>query len=269
MLTPVVYVCGVLASPLALLNYVSALLADGNRRYGKRGYKHAQETRFNEDMEATRNILHQPRSRRILHEFLEENAPPDMLAADPPRRPASAPPRKPMPLAADARGAGGNAPQKPKAPTRMRLPREQVKAVQLTNGKKQVECLLKTTTTFTEEDREQYQLTLEYKSVSFSTVRYHILDQAFYELHSKLAAKGLTVLSCGSCGNFYNPTADVPGALRNAGVCLFGKRGKDVNLDIDAVTVLSPPCEHHCSMKLREQVVSEWKDSLARKKAKI
>jgi hypothetical protein len=146
---------------------------------------------------------------------------------------------------------------------RAKLPRETIKSVPLSNGSKEIPCSLKTCTTFDEEGNEQYQLTLEYKSLSITTETYRILDQAFYELHAKLMSRGLTVITCGSCGNFYNPTADVPGALRNAGVCLFGKMGQEVNLHTDAVTVMSQACAHHCDLSQRERQVRQWKESLA------
>lgn len=148
----------------------------------------------------------------------------------------------------------------------MLLPMEQIKAITVSNGQKQLDCLLKTLTTYDAIGDEYYKLTLEYKSLSFSTSTYKILDQAFYELYAKLSGKGLTVMSCGSCGYFYNPTADVPGTLRNSGVCLFGKLGKDVNMSMDAVTVLSPPCDYHRNLEEREVLVQQWKDSLGKQK---
>ncbi|MEB3286858.1 MAG: glycosyltransferase family 2 protein [Vampirovibrionales bacterium] len=150
----------------------------------------------------------------------------------------------------------------PRRPQPVLLPREQIKAVLLSNGEHQLDCLLKTKTTFDDEGNELYTLTLEYKSLAFSTATYRILDQAFYELYAKLSGKGLTILTCGSCGYFYNPTADVPGTLRHSGVCLFGKQGKEVNMSMDAVSVLSQPCDYHASLGEREAIVQHWKDSL-------
>ena len=138
-----------------------------------------------------------------------------------------------------------------------------MKEIQLSNGKKELNCRLRTLTQYDAEGRANYQLTLEYKTSSFSTSSYRILDQAFYELQSKLMERGLTIMTCGSCGNFYNPTADIPGALNNAGVCLYGKLGKEVNLKTDAVTVVSQACPYHCSLEDREKIVRLWKDSLA------
>lgn len=139
---------------------------------------------------------------------------------------------------------------------------EQVQFIPLSNGTKQVNCVLKTKVTADAENQPLYQMILEYKSVSFSTQAYRIKDQAFYELQSKVMDRGLTLVSCGSCAYFYNPTADVPGALKNCGVCLFGKTGRDVNLDTDAVTVVSKACDYHTDMSQREGVVREWKESL-------
>jgi hypothetical protein len=55
----------------------------------------------------------------------------------------------------------------------------------------------------------------------------------------------------------------MPGALKNAGVCLFGKMGKDVNLSTDAVTVLTDACPYHCSIESRETILKEWRNSLS------
>jgi hypothetical protein len=140
---------------------------------------------------------------------------------------------------------------------------EVVRSVPLSNGVKSVNCRLKTLTTYSADGRENYQLTLEYNRVSFSTEAYRILDQAFYELHAKLRGRGLTMVTCGSCGNFYNPTADVPDTIRGSGVCLFDKQGKEVSLKTDAVTVVSQACNYHCPLEQREGIVREWKESLS------
>lgn len=242
--TPVVYTLGILALPVGIFNYVAAFFA--NRQYRRpASYRHLKTTRFNEDMAPEADFLSAKPSRRVIEEILEQHAPDEYGPA-----------------------AAGSAQRDTRTSSRMTLPKEHVKIVPLSNGKKQVNCTLKTVTTYDESGREQYQLTLEYKTHAFSTASYRILDQAFYELQSKLMARGFTIVTCGSCGYFYNPTADVPGAIRNRGVCLFGKEGRDVNLDTDAVTVISQSCEYHASMASREKVVNRWKDSLARERTR-
>ncbi|MDX2084214.1 MAG: hypothetical protein SFZ03_02360 [Candidatus Melainabacteria bacterium] len=143
---------------------------------------------------------------------------------------------------------------------------ERVKQVPLTNGDRQVMCTLRTLTNYSTAGEELHQMSLEYKNHAFHTAAYRILDQAFYELHAKLKARGLTIVTCGSCGQFYNPTADIPGALKvslkNAGVCLFGKVGREVDLTVDAVTVISSACQHHCPIDQREANVRRWQESL-------
>lgn len=269
--TPLVYTLGLVTLPVALGSY---LLSEWRRRTPANpgSYRTQKATRFNEEMEAAPNILQQKHNQGI-HDILAEHAPDLMLMDEPKPLPsrkqggiklwgggpkAAAAASEPTPSS-----AASSVPDEEPAAPRVRLPREQVKSVPLSNGSKQVDCLLKTRTTYDDEGREHYQLTLEYKALSFSTQRYRILDQAFYELQSKLMARGFTMITCGSCGNFYNPSADLPGALKNAGVCLFGKQGKEVNLSTDAVTVVSQACPYHCSIQLREKIVSDWKDSLA------
>jgi hypothetical protein len=151
----------------------------------------------------------------------------------------------------------------PPAATAPLQPKEQVISVPILYGNKQVQCLLKVHTDYGPDGSERYQVTMAYKQFAFSSSTYRILDQAFYELHAKLQARGLTMITCGSCGNFYNPTADVPGALRTTGVCLFGKHGKDVNLQTDAVSVISQACPYHCDISQRESIVRQWRDSLS------
>ncbi len=268
--TPVVTLMALVALPVATALYLKdALSRRGDRQ---RSYRTVRHTRFNEELEPVDSLLGEAPNADI-HRILEQEAgdwQTDLLPEDEPLPPvrsakrarASIPSPAPVQRAAEQRTEPA-APSQERPMPRMRLPREQVKAVPLSNGKKQVDCLLKTLTTFNEEGQELYQLTLEYKRMAFSTAQYRILDQAFYELQSKLMVRGLTIVACGSCGHFYNPTADVPGAIRNAGVCLFGKTGKEVNLNTDAVTVVSQACPYHAPLEQRESIVREWKESLA------
>ncbi len=137
------------------------------------------------------------------------------------------------------------------------------KMVPISNGRQQVEAHLQVHTSFMNDGAERYSMSLVYRSVSFSTEAYRILDQAFYELESKLMGRGLTIVSCGSCGYYYHPTADVADRINSQGVCLFGKQGIEVDLDTDAVTVVSDACHYHAPLAEREAIVSHWQDSLA------
>ena len=266
--TPLIYVAELFALPIAVFNYFRnrppAQPPKGST------YRLAQKTRFNEEMDAPPSLFDEAHSANVIQNILKKNAPKaepelDMLTdygqGQHPRRQSP-----PFIEPGFERASGSDSPDAlPQAqlPQRARLPRETIKSVPLSNGSKELPCTLKTLTTFTEDGKEQYQLTLEYKSLAIKTETYRILDQSFYELHAKLTSRGLTIITCGSCGHFYNPTADVPGALRNAGVCLFGKIGQEVNLQTDAVTVMSQACGHHCDLAQREQLVRQWKESLA------
>lgn len=270
--TPLVYALSVLASPLGLVIYLRDSFA--RRAPGGGRYRREQKTRFNEEID-TPPTLFETRSNKAVQRMLKRNAPKDDFlneALPEPldfselterrrkkQAPVSEPPAYEMITAPVA-----EAEETP----RIRQPKETVRIVPLTNGQKQIDCVLKTLTTYDEQDDENYQLTLEYKTVAFSTAAYRILDQAYYELQAKLMSRGLTIYSCGSCGNFYNPTADLPGALKNSGVCLFGKQGRDVNLNTDAVTVMSQACAYHCPLTLRESIVRQWKESLTLSRSK-
>jgi hypothetical protein len=132
-------------------------------------------------------------------------------------------------------------------------PRELAQTVSLSNGDRQVPCQLKTEIDPT---HKTFRMTLQYKTVAFSTATYKLLDQAFYELQSKLMDKGLTILTCGSCGYFYNPLTDNQGGV--SGVCLYGKQNGQVDFETDAVTVLSDACSHHAPLSEREAIYRQW-----------
>lgn len=275
--TPLVAAMSIISFPLAAVQYVSSMLIRRNAKRVDTSYKKRRATRFDETLEPVENMLSsEGPSKRVIEEILK-GKPPNTEYTDIAAQEFDVG-DTPSPTSFSKRGLVNPRLGVRKAvfsnsetqigtqasiQSRQPLPREHIKAVPLSNGKNQVECLLKTVTTYDDEENEFYRLTLEYKSVSFSTAKYRILDQAYYELYTKLSSKGLTIITCGSCGYFYNPTADVPDAIRNAGVCLFGKMGKEVNLSTDAVTVLSQACDYHTQIDQREVIVQQWKDSVA------
>lgn len=258
--TPISYFFGILASPIALYSYLRQVIT--NRPEKGHTYRKVRKTRFNEDLASPPDLFDETHGRKVIRTILKKNAP----AESEPARPLHA--SKPSSTALGTGnlhepGTIGTNPvlQNTLNPT-ARQPKEVVRPVPLSNGKKQVSCRLRMVTTFNDEGRESYRLILEYKTMAFSTESYRILDQAFYELHAMLFSRGLTIVTCGSCGNFYNPTVDVPDAIKSSGVCLFNKLGKEVNLNTDAVTVVSQACDYHCPLEQREQIVRQWKESL-------
>jgi hypothetical protein len=134
--------------------------------------------------------------------------------------------------------------------------------VNLSNGTNQVACVLKTQTQADDKGAPLYQMFLVYKNVSFSSSLYRIKDQAFYELQSKLMERGLTIMTCGSCGYFHNPVAEAAQRVKNPGLCLYGKVGKEINFKTDTVTVVSQACPYHTSIDHRGDIVQEWQSSL-------
>lgn len=253
-LTPLTYALSLLASPLSLYQYLHQAIS--NRPVRGSLYRRARKTRFNEDLAEASELYEDRQGRKVIHHLVKQNAHRQRVDT------TSLPKIEKMDAsfqteASTPASTSGQADFE-------RSTRETVRSVPVSNGKKQVHCRLRTLTILSEKepDQESYCLILEYKSVSFATESYRIMDQAFYELQAKLMSRGLTIVSCGSCGHFYNPTADLPGAINNAGVCLFGKQGKDVNLNTDAVTVVSQACEHHGALEKRETIVRQWKESL-------
>jgi hypothetical protein len=260
--TPISYFFGVLASPLAVYSYVQQAVP--HRPIKGHTYRKARKTRFNEELDSPPDLYDETHGRKVIQTILKKHAP--FEAELSPRRatPGNGARTASKPA---SRESGANAssvaqPQHPVAVATARQAKEVVRPVPLSNGKRQVSCRLRMVTTFTEDGRENYRLILEYKTMSFSTKSYRILDQAFYELHALLFSRGLTIRTCGSCGNFYNPTVDVPDAIKSSGVCLFNKAGKEVNLSTDAVTVVSQACDYHCPLEQREHIVRQWKESL-------
>lgn len=132
----------------------------------------------------------------------------------------------------------------------------------ITNGKNAVECSIKTFRDLDDMGEEVYYLVFEYKNLSFTTQKYRILDQAYYELQTKIQTKGFRIVSCGSCAYFYRPTAGNPyGVAKNCGFCLYGKLGKEVGVD-DTVTVVSQACQQYTDISHRQAVLKTWQDSL-------
>ena len=235
--TPLTYLCNLLASPIGILAVFRRHWRE--RALRARTYHKMRKNRFNEDLAPPPTLFDETQEARIVQELLMD--PPESLSASM---------NTTMP-SIEMNSATG-----PKE-------REIVRPLPLSNGLKQVQCLLRTRITYNTAGQECYQLTLEYKNIAFSTATYRILDQAFYELHAKLVGRGLTPIACGSCCHFYNPTADQPGALKSTGVCLQGKLGREVDLNADAVSVISPACSHHGPLEKREAVVRQWRESLA------
>jgi hypothetical protein len=276
--TPLSYLFALLASPLAI--YGALQEAWLNRPQVGSSYRKVRSTRFNEEVDVDQTWLAEQQGKHALQDLIRANALEDAMGrvdydtdevswqhefpVTPQRAKKTGASIESAPaLNRRAGQATGSASAETAQPPLRRQPTEVVRSVPLSNGTKRVNCRLKTLTTFSPDGRENYQLTLEYKSIAFSTEAYSILDQAFYELHAKLRNRGLTIITCGSCGNFYNPTVDVPDAIINSGVCLFDKEGKEVSLKTDAVTVVSQACNYHCPLEQRESIVRQWKDSLS------
>jgi hypothetical protein len=233
--TPLAYLCTLLASPIGLLVAFRRYWSERGSR--ARTYRRMRKTRFNEELAPPPTLFDETQESRIVQELLMEQ-------------------NTDLPPLLDTGSSTDLALTGPRE-------REIVRPLPLSNGVKQVQCLLRTRISYNTAGQECYQLTLEYKNIAFSTATYRILDQAFYELHAKLVGRGLIPIACGSCCYFYNPTADQPGALKSTGVCLQGKMGREVDLNADAVSVISPACSHHGPLEQREAVVRQWRESLA------
>jgi hypothetical protein len=240
---PLAYVVNVISLPFGVVLLIKETLRK-RAKAGMERYRRESTTRFNETIPSSDSSL--PMAGQIRRPLSEDAFEEIELSGQPYLQGVQE--NEPAPLAAQ----------------RYRSPgvQEYIRPLPLSNGQKHIECQLKTTLTTQSDGVEYYQLVLEYKALAFSTASYRILDQAFYELHTKLAARGLTPIACGSCAYFYNPTADQPGALNTTGVCLQGKLGQEVSLTDDAVTPVSEACQHHTAIQRREEILRHWKESL-------
>jgi hypothetical protein len=236
---PVTYLGSFVALPSAIPNCINTIMSTGQRQKGNR-YRQARQTRFNDRL----SDQGEEDSYVVKSDFDDL----DLFMPKDNRLPVST---KDYP---DETALTEND-DKPGT-------HEMVQTVMLSNQKKQVECQLVQVTIRQPSGQTVFYLKLEYKTIAFTTQSYRILDQAFYELQAKLMDRGLSVVTCGSCGYFYNPTVDVPEKIRNSGVCLYNKLGQEVSLESDAVTVVTQPCRAHCPLSQRETLVSEWKQSL-------
>lgn len=265
--TPIVYLAGIASLPIALINYFAGLMIRAGQMREERSYRKITTTRFNEALDPYPTLLEPENghnSNMLDYNGLKKRPPTLQEVLSSPQdtlRNHSQQQHSAQMLQYD--NSVPTTSNRPSDRIRKRGAHEQTKTVSISNGQKEISCVLKTVTTYNPDGDETYQMTLEYKTVAFSTATYKILDQAFYELHAKLQSRGFTLMTCGTCGNFYNPTADMPGALKNSGVCLFGKMGKEVNLTTDAVTVLSQACPYHCDIIDRESILREWRESLS------
>jgi hypothetical protein len=108
-----------------------------------------------------------------------------------------------------------------------------------------------------------YHLKFQYKQLHFETKAYSLLDQAYYELLSKLNSKGFNVVSCGSCAYYNRPNPEQHATLPDyLGVCLFGRNGQQPEPETDSASVVTPACEEHLPLDQRETVREGWLNSM-------
>lgn len=278
LVTPLIYAAGLVMAPVGLLNYLTGLLNRAEAYRERKSYRRITKTRFNETLESRPATQLQDEGPE-LDETDEDAVEAPLSTADfekiyqreqhktqtPPVKPKS---KYAQPVARPSLTQGlpvqssQNQTVIKKAPPTPSNTREFSKTVAVSNGEKEINCILKTVTAIGPNGEETTQMSLVYKTVAFSTGAYRLPEQAYYELHAKLKTRGYTLMTCGSCGYFYNPTSDLSEPIKNAGVCLFGKNGKELNLKTDGVTTLSTACLYHADLDLREQKVRDWRKSL-------
>jgi hypothetical protein len=265
--TPMVYLMGLSLSPLALLN--GAIQGGLNATQGRRNqprYMSQSHTRLNEDQAPLMTMI-DDKNPQGTGEYHLDNITPiysnKQTETQPPQeqQPTSSAAKLPetSPLLNQLKQAVAH-------DTVSSVPRFSntvvEKIIPISNNEREVDATLQLHTSTSSKGQPLYKMVLLYKSVSLATQRYKILDQAFYELQSKIQGRGLTIVTCGSCGYYYHPTVDEHNLSKNTGVCLFGKLGRNVDISTDAVTVISQACNYHAALADRETIVRSWQDSL-------
>ncbi len=132
----------------------------------------------------------------------------------------------------------------------------------ITNGKNAVMCSITTVTDYDSNGDPAYHLIFEYKNLSFTTRTYSILDDAFEALQDKLRAKGFTLVSCGSCSNFYHPQPGQELFAPGVGYCLYGKLGSAINPNTDTVSAVTESCDSYTTTPSRSSIVKDWATSV-------
>lgn len=270
---PLLAIGGIALLPVMLLNLIvrQGLALSRRWQHHTASRSSRQATRLNEALPAVTNMVEESASAvaqasQPVLEFITDGGhqPDSELAPSPPHDTETPAVSQTSPIPNLTMGLETSATQPAASVTETVVP--------ISNGKQQVDALLQVHTSTKQDGNASipyYKMTLAYRTVSFSTQRYRILDQAFYELESKVMSKGLTIVTCGSCGYFYHPTADVADRIQSNGVCLFGKQGREVDLATDAVTVISDACHYHTPLEEREAIVRDWQDSVTLHKQRV
>jgi|GEM_PF-5211549 len=115
-----------------------------------------------------------------------------------------------------------------------------------------------------------YRIQLHYKEQLFKTHQHPTLEAAFTELSNTLARFHIQPQTCGSCAYLYYPPdaehnrESIEAGLPQQGVCLYGKKGKVLNLTNELpLHVLSQACGGHTHQAQHDKVVQEWANSLS------
>lgn len=297
--TPLVYVAGLVMFPISLLNAVAeAFMGAGNRsqrvRVGKR-FDESLPPRNNSVLAKTKNRGKAARNSQRLLPSLQDDTmlydEDDTFLSDISQQPLSGLNERmdldqplsqfasiyedkltePEPL--PVRPVSENFAPQPQPQPQQQLPQpvafnamqpyEEKTMIPITNGKNTISCLLRSIRETDASGEPTFYLIFEYKTLTFTTARYRLLDQAYYELLTKLREKGFNITSCGSCAYFFRPPAgSVPEAYKEFGFCLFGKLGQELNYHTDAITVISQACQEYTDMQYREAAVQQWQASL-------
>lgn len=117
----------------------------------------------------------------------------------------------------------------------------------ISNGKSVVDCVIQTFIDYDAQNAPWYCLVFSYKSLSFTTQKYPLLDQAYYELLTKLQSRGFSIVSCGSCSYFHRPGNSIQhsGEASRYGICLFGRMTDPGDSGEKQVSVVSQACQQY------------------------
>lgn len=128
--------------------------------------------------------------------------------------------------------------------------------VLVTDGSKDLPCKL-----VVRVENEENQITFIFKDKRFTSQSYNQLDKAFEEINSKLQSKNFRIKSCFNCGYFNFSNQSHSDSCGSQGHCFYGKEGQYI--PYEEVVNIWHSCENYAPFEQREEIITNWKNSLS------
>lgn len=128
--------------------------------------------------------------------------------------------------------------------------------VKVSDGTKNISCKLEI-----QNDDQNNHISLIFNNKKFTTKKHITLDQAFEELNKRLNAKNFKIICCYNCGYFNYSNKSFDESCGSKGHCFYDKNGQ--NLYYDDLVEVWGSCEQLVDLEQRNQIIENWKNSLA------